>query len=136
MAVSFCRFQFSECIEYVLGMRHAFRPLYALLTAAILMIGTLQMAFASGQAPAVDEMVLCTGHGAVTIGIDADGNPTGEIFYCPECAATALVAVETGSAHLPTHIEVSTSVAPASYSNSISLSTLVPHPARGPPASV
>lgn len=60
------------------------------LAALILLIGTLQIAYARGMAPAVDEMVICAGHGIVTIGLDAEGNPTGEIFYCPDCASTAI----------------------------------------------
>ncbi|MDG1430737.1 MAG: hypothetical protein P8L68_00310 [Paracoccaceae bacterium] len=117
-------------------MRLAFRTLQAFLTAAILVIGTLQMAYASGQAPTVGELVLCTGHGAVTIGIDAEGNPTGEIFYCPECASTALVAVQSGHIGLPAHIAISTEISPTHASSMVAIAATVPHPARGPPVPV
>ncbi len=117
-------------------MNSAFRHLHALLTAAILVIGTLQMAYASGQAHAVDEMVLCTGHGAVTIGIDADGNPTGEVFYCPECASTAFVAVQNGTVDLPGYIAVVSEQSPTPAPVSVAITIAVTHPARGPPVSV
>ncbi len=107
-----------------------------LLTALVLVAGTLQMAYASGQAPAVDEMVICNGHSAVTIGIDADGNPTGEVFYCPDCAATALVAVEASAAPLPASRATISVVYVASEASLVVPLVNVPHPARGPPVSV
>jgi len=117
-------------------MTNAYRTFYALTTAAILVIGTLQMAYASGQAPAVGEMELCTGHGAVTVGIDADGNPTGEIFYCPECASTALIVVETGTVDLPACCVIATKAVAPPESHFVTLTKTLFHPARGPPVSV
>jgi hypothetical protein len=66
-----------------------------------LIVATMQIAYARGAAPAVDQMVICTGQSAVVIGIDAEGNPTGVVHYCPDCAATALVALDIAQTTLP-----------------------------------
>ena len=103
------------------------------LAALILMIGTLQIAHARGMAPAIDEMVICTGHGIVTIGLDAEGNPTGEIFYCPDCASTAIslpnVATTLPDAQILRFTIASAKAAP------VLAPVFAPHspPARGPP---
>ena len=117
-------------------MNRLVRHFQALLTALVLVAGTLQMAYASGQSPAVDEMVICTGHSAVTIGIDADGNPTGEIFYCPECASSVLDAVAVQPASNPTACETLSTLQPATHLTQYTLTGLIEFHARGPPVSV
>lgn len=107
-----------------------------LLAAAVLTIGTLQIAHARGMAPAVDEMVICAGHGIVTIGLDADGNPTGEIFYCPDCASTAIALsdVETPTPNAQIlRFTLAHSDAPANLSPIFAPTS---PPARGPPVFV
>lgn len=52
------------------------------------------MALARTAPMPVGEMVLCTSQGAVTVAVDAEGNPTGHIQYCPECASVAFSFVE------------------------------------------
>ena len=117
-------------------MTRVIRHLQALLTTLVLVTGTLQMAYASGQAPAVDEMVICTGHSAVTIGIDAEGNPTGEIFYCPECASTVLDAVVAPPASTPNTCETLSTLQPPTFLTHAKLAGLIEVHARGPPVLV
>ena len=117
-------------------MSRLLHHIQTLLTVLALLAGTLQMAYASGQAPAVDEMVICTGHTAVTIGIDADGNPTGEVFYCPDCATSALIAVDSAAAPIGDCRPASQAVFAAGTNDLPTPQFAVPYPARGPPVSV
>ena len=111
------------------------RTIHAVIAAVVLTIGTMQLAYASGQAPAIGEMELCTGHGIITVGIDADGNPTGEIFYCPDCEAT-FIALENGVMDVPAFCANATSVLHVPVASDIASDPRFPHPARGPPVSV
>ncbi|MFD0978919.1 hypothetical protein [Tropicimonas aquimaris] len=54
----------------------------------ILSLGLSSLGFgmALGRAPAVGEMVICTGYGAVTVSFDADGNPVESHGLCPDAA--------------------------------------------------
>lgn len=58
----------------------------------VLMLMT-SMAMAMGQmrSAAVGEMVLCTGHGAEIVLIDAQGQPTKAKTQCPECLAAQML---------------------------------------------
>ena len=117
-------------------MSRILRPLLSLFTVLALLAGTVQMAYASGQTPAVDEIVICNGHSAVTIGIDADGNATGKIFYCPDCASTTLDAV---SVQPPCLSEVRRRLSDTVRARYLPPSTrqfLIEQNARGPPLSV
>lgn len=49
---------------------------------------------ARGQAPAVGEMVLCTGHGIVVVSVDSEGKPVKSYGLCPDAALTILAALE------------------------------------------
>ncbi len=104
--------------------------------ALILMIGSLQMAVARSAPMPVDEMVLCTTQGAVTVAIDAEGNPTGEMQYCPECAAIAFAFVDVSapdfSTPAPTSLAIDT---PAQSLPVVQAARHCPQ-ARGPPLSV
>lgn len=51
------------------------------------------MAMARGMSPAVDAIVICTGHGPVVMSVDADGNPTAPAHLCPDCAMNLLQGV-------------------------------------------
>jgi hypothetical protein len=46
-----------------------------------------------GQAMAAGEIVLCAGGAAVTVPVDADGNPTGPPHWCPDCVLSLLAGV-------------------------------------------
>lgn len=58
----------------------------------VLVTGSVIMAMARHQARAVDQMVICTGYGIVTVSVDEDGNPTGPILPCPD-STPALAAL-------------------------------------------
>lgn len=53
----------------------------------ILALTSVTMAVARGHAPAVGQVVICSGYGIVTIAVDADGNPTEAVQPCPDCVA-------------------------------------------------
>ena len=82
-------------------MNAVFRIFPGLLLALILSVGSLQMALARTAPVPVGEMVLCTGSGPVTVAIDAEGNPTGQVHYCPDCAAVSFAALDIGPTVLP-----------------------------------
>ena len=60
-----------------------------ILTTALLILAVAMTAVsvghAHGQPRAVGEIVICTGHGPVTIAVDADGQPTQANHLCPDC---------------------------------------------------
>ena len=44
------------------------------------------MALARTAPAPAGEIVLCTGSGAATVAVDAQGRPTGAVHICPDCA--------------------------------------------------
>ena len=109
------------------------QSLLSVLLVLILGLSTYAVGVARGQAPAVGEMVLCTGQGIVTVGIDAEGNPVERQTLCPDNAATLLAAVAVAGPALP--------VAPAVLGRrslpAVAAAPLLPRPgarqARAPP---
>ena len=69
-------------------MIRALSPGAALALVAVLALTSVTSAIARGQAPAVDQAVICTGTGVVTVALDAQGNPTGMAHPCPDCTLT------------------------------------------------
>ena len=65
-----------------------------------LALASVSMATARHQAPAVGSVVICTGHGVVTLTLDAQGRPTGPVLPCPDCLPPAL-ALASGAGPLP-----------------------------------
>ncbi|GAB4270560.1 MAG: hypothetical protein Kow0013_22830 [Pararhodobacter sp.] len=65
----------------------------------VLATGSVTHAMARHQVHAVDQVVICTGYGVVTVSVDADGNPTGPILPCPDSVPAAM-AVDAGIADL------------------------------------
>lgn len=63
------------------------RILIPLLLSLSLGLSTVGFGVARGQAPAVGEMVICTGLGIVTVTVDAEGNPVEAQGLCPDNAA-------------------------------------------------
>jgi hypothetical protein len=63
-----------------------------LLLVLSLVLSTVGFGMARGQAPAVGQMVICTGHGIITVTIDADGNPVRTQTLCPDAALGLLAA--------------------------------------------
>lgn len=62
------------------------------LTLALLVAATSQhMAVArAAMAEGGAQVVLCTGDGAVTLTLDATGNPVEPVHFCPDCALTLI----------------------------------------------
>ncbi|MRU16279.1 hypothetical protein FDP25_12625 [Roseovarius sp. A21] len=54
--------------------------------ALLLALTSQTMAVARGAPAPVGQAVLCTGTGPVTVLVDADGQPTGQVHICPDCA--------------------------------------------------
>ncbi len=54
--------------------------------ALVVLLTSQQMAIARGSPAAAGTMVICGGQGIVTITVDAEGNPTGAVHICPDCA--------------------------------------------------
>ena len=76
------------------------RTLIGLFLSVVLAVGSISMAVAHGQMPMGQTIELCTDAGAVTVVLDANGNPTsGTPHLCPDClsASTAFVLVNTPS---------------------------------------
>ena len=73
-----------------------------ILLSVILSLGLSTVGFgvARGHAPAAGQMVICTGHGIVTVTIDADGNPVTTQTLCPDAALSALAATPSPSAEV------------------------------------
>ncbi len=63
----------------------ALRSLSLIALVLALTVASVTMAVARHQARAVDEVVLCTGYGMVTVAIDAEGRPTDAMAPCPDC---------------------------------------------------
>jgi len=82
-------------------MNSMLRKFTSVILALILSIGSLQMAVARTAPMPVDEMVICSGEGAYTIAVDAEGNPTEEVHYCPECASVTFAAIDVSAPDLP-----------------------------------
>jgi hypothetical protein len=51
------------------------------------------MAMARGTPAPVGQAVLCSGTGLVTVLVDAEGQPTGQVHICPDCALSILAGV-------------------------------------------
>ncbi|TXI00044.1 MAG: hypothetical protein E6Q73_09265 [Pseudorhodobacter sp.] len=70
------------------------RAFLALVLSLVLALGSVSMAVARGQTPMGDTLALCIDGAAVTITLDAEGNPVSTAPHlCPDCisAATAFV---------------------------------------------
>jgi hypothetical protein len=56
----------------------------------VLALTSLTLAGARGTAQSVDQIVLCTGAGPVSVPVDANGQPTGPSHLCPDCLPTLI----------------------------------------------
>lgn len=66
--------------------------IFALSLAMMLALTSLTLAVARGQAPAVGEVVICTGMGLQVLHLDAEGNPVGAPHVCPDGIASFIAA--------------------------------------------
>lgn len=65
------------------------KPIRAYLALALALVLTLtgqSMALARSAPGPAGQMVLCTGNGPVTVLVDSQGQPTGAVHICPDCA--------------------------------------------------
>lgn len=68
------------------------RP-FAFLALALMLALTGQLHAVARAGGANGGSVICTGRGALTVVLDADGKPTGAVKLCPDCICHALAAV-------------------------------------------
>jgi hypothetical protein len=108
------------------------------LAAALAILATVLTAGAAGaargQAMAVGEIVLCANGMAVTLPVDADGQPTGVPHWCPDCALTLLTGLPAAPALpvSPNGTSAALRAAPQAQATGAPLPPVPP--ARGPPA--
>jgi len=74
-------------------MTHSLRPYLALCLALLLTLTSQTMAIARGTPAPVGQAILCTGTGPVTVLVDAEGAPTGQVHICLDCALSILAGV-------------------------------------------
>ncbi len=86
-----------------------------------------------GQAMATGEIVICSGGGAVTIAVDAGGNPAGPPHWCPDCVLLLLAGVLPAPAMAGARVQASVTAPAALPVLPGAVHARVP-PARGPPA--
>ncbi|WP_170106750.1 hypothetical protein [Rhodovulum imhoffii] len=79
-------------------MRPRFLVAFAL--AVSLVLASLSLAAARGQAPAAGQVQICTGMGVQAVPVDAEGKPAGNAHVCPDgvsaIAAVALPVLPSG----------------------------------------
>lgn len=106
-------------------------PVMGVLLALTLVVGSVGMAVARGQARPVQTLVICTGHDLATITLNADGEPVGPRHLCPDCVPAGLAVLTV--APVPTRHMTLTY---AEFGAPLPLSAFLPRPpalARGPP---
>jgi hypothetical protein len=109
------------------------RPILALCLCALLALTSQTMAVARGAPAPAGTMVLCTGTGPVTVLIDADGEPTGAVHICPDCALGLFHAV-MGTAHDTPHLTPATALDRLETALEIAIVPPAAFKARAPPA--
>jgi len=134
-AVAFCRFSLVPRNAYISGMMRSLRPYLALCLALLLTLTSQTMATARGAPTPVGQAVLCTGTGPVTILVDAEGQPTGQVHICPDCALNFLDGVPAPLAKAATVPQV-TSVQAIEFRDEIQPSAPQAFAARAPPEAV
>lgn len=112
-----------------------FRALISVCLSVSLLLTGIGAAVAGGAAPAVDRVVICSGHATTVLFVDAEGTPTSAPHLCPDCAMHLLAGVPASDAE-PTFVAPSQSVTisllpPLARGDKISATR-----ARGPPLAV
>ncbi len=111
----------------------ALTRLFGLTLALLIAVTSQQMAMARGMTKdAAGQVILCTGQGPTVVTLDAQGNPTGPLHICPDCALTFADCVPSVStlAMQVVHIETLPQTPARTLQN-----TVIPTAshARGPP---
>lgn len=65
------------------------RTFSALLLSLVLAVTSVTLAVSRGQAAGLSEMVICSDGAAVTVTVDAQGNPVERPHHCPDCLVQA-----------------------------------------------
>ena len=97
-----------------------------------LVVSTQGAAFAAGQNPAKDQVVICTGFGTHVIFVDADGDATTPPQLCAD-AFKSFVALDAGSFLAPVPDRVVLLVLQSLTFRSLADADLPPQSARAPP---
>ena len=114
----------------------AMRVLALIVMLPALVAGSITMAVARSQPQAVGHVWLCTGTGVIALSVDAQGNPTGPEWPCPECTLT-LAALDTGPVRAPGAAVRLAPVQPPHVRAFAQRTAPAPvPPARGPPVPV
>jgi hypothetical protein len=114
-------------------MTGAFRRCAALLAILATVLTAGAVGAARGQAMAAGQIVICADGGAVTLSVDAEGNPTGTPHWCPDCVLSLLAGLPSG----PVTAEPRSAAAdarPAACAGLRAAARPAVPPARGPPA--
>jgi hypothetical protein len=77
------------------------RPYLAVFLALVMVVTSQGFALARAADGPAGAMVICTGSGPVTVLVDEDGQPTGAVHICPDCALGLFAAVLPGPDELP-----------------------------------
>jgi hypothetical protein len=93
-------------------MTGALRTYLALALTLLLALTSQTMAVAQGAPHPVGQAVLCTGTGPVTVLVDAEGQPTGKVHICPDCALGVMDGVLPPQADVSATDHVITTKAP------------------------
>ena len=113
-------------------MRDGLRIISILVMVITLVVASLGVSQARAMAPAVDQMVLCAGNGAVAIHIGASGKPTSPPKHCAECALALAAVVPQVTAQLRRQYHGSRAFRTDSGQHH-SVRDVMLHMARGPP---
>lgn len=111
----------------------AFRNLVAGLAILATLLTAGAVGAARGQAAAAGEIVICSGGAAVTVPVDADGNPTGPPHWCPDCALTLFAGLPAAPVAAVPPATVS-AAPPATFRDRPWAARAAAPLARGPPA--
>mgnify|MGYP001795356004 CR=1 FL=1 len=87
----------------------AHKTLHLFLTLALL-VTSISAASARGAAPAVDQVVICSGHGVTVLFLDATGEPTQAPHLCPDCVLHLVAPLPGGVALVPQAVSLETTV--------------------------
>lgn len=111
-----------------------YRSLHALIAAALLALGVIGTGLAHGQNPAAGMAVLCIDTVAVSVAVDAQGQPVEPPHICPDCLSLALA--ESREQALPLAPPATPQERPSAYRPPPRSDTAPRPPARAPPAQI
>ncbi|MEB8385826.1 hypothetical protein OO012_01180 [Rhodobacteraceae bacterium KMM 6894] len=105
--------------------------LASLAALALILSGSVALQMRAAPGPS-GQIVICSGRGPVTVLVDADGQPTGQVHICPDCTLHALSSVVPETLTLARAVAVSVVRAESQYIVLRTMARRAPQ-ARGPP---